>query len=143
MTKNIIAENSVKLKSDVFENLWSISLDSYLEKQNQIRNNGEIAKNTAKIQELSWAQIYKIDAIKLFDATELQESVKHCCLRRLTNLERCKPCLGTMTKQPLFDVIFFTFPIQNPFLNSLAPNHRLILDFFASASTTLRDNGEI
>lgn len=133
----------VKLKSDVFENLYSTTLDTYCEKQNQIRNNGEIAKNIAKIQELSWAQIfYKIDT-KLFDATELQESVKNCCLRRLTNLERCKPCSGTMMKQPLFDVIFFTFPIMYPILNLLAPNHRLLLDFFASATITLRDNGEI
>jgi hypothetical protein len=133
-----------KLKSDVFENLWSTTLDSYLEKKNQIRNNGEIARNIAKIQELSWAHIfYKIDGTKLFDATELQESVKNCCLRRLTNLERCKPCSETMMKQPLFDVIFFTFPIQYPILNPPVPNNRLILDFFASATTTLRDNGEI
>jgi hypothetical protein len=133
-----------KLKYPVFDNLWSTTLDNKSEKYNQSIHNTEIANNIAEIQKCSRADIlYEIDCTKLPASADLKRSFKSCHSRKLINPHTCEPCLGIRIEQPVFDVIFFTFPIHYPLVGVVKQNKHFLLDFFASATSILRENGEI
>lgn len=135
----------------VFDNLWSTTLDSYWKKQMQARHHPNININIRKIGESRKRTkiLYEVDATKLHDSEELNESFMTYYFERqvikyenLANLG-IRLRLGNRVEQPLFDIVFFTFPVHYPIAKDIGLNEHLIFHFFRSAAQILQDDGEI
>lgn len=120
------------LKNVVFGNLWSTAKDGQISIQRS-QNILEIRKHP-KVEIL-----IGIDGTQLIGSTELNDSFMRCYSTRTLSCNS-NPRLGTKIEQPLFNVIFFTFPKSQ---GDEASNIALIHNFLKSATQILQDNGEI